>query len=166
MFQWVIYLPSIFRDLPWFSLSSHTRTQVKNASTVLGSFRFLQVTKIRAILKSHGTPCDFKIARKICIKWLRSMAPMTSDLSGFITTLTFFPQGMHLHTHTHMHTHTHPHTHGRRYISTASQMRSTWSTQKDSCSTINDSHLCVFSTFCTRFYNAEKTTKHSFWRWR
>ena len=99
------------------------------------------------------------------IKWLRSMAPMTSDFSGFITTLTFSRKAYTC-THTHMHTHTHPHTHGRRYILTASQMRSTWSTQKDSCSTINDSHLCVFSTFCTQFYGAEKTTKHSSWRWR
>ena len=61
----------------------------------------------------------------------------------------------------HMSTHTHTctHTHARRYTSTASQMQSTWSNQKDSCSTINDSHLCVISAFCTRFYGAEKTTK-------
>ena len=44
------------------------------------------------------------------IKWLRSMAPMTSDLSGFITTLTFFPQGIHLHTHTHACAHAPTHT--------------------------------------------------------
>ena len=95
------------------------------------------------------------------IKWLRSMAPMTSNLSGFITTLTFFPQGIHLHTHTCMRTRTRTHTDAvlpRRLLKCNRLDR----LKKDSCSTINDSHLWVFSTFCTRFYGAEKTTKHSF----
>ena len=55
-----------------------------------------------------------------------------------------FPQSTHIHAHTHAHTHTHMHR--RRGISAASQVKSTWSTRRDSCSTINDSHLCVSTT--------------------
>ena len=45
----------------------------------------------------------------LAIKWLRSMAPMTSVLPGFITTFTF-SRNAHTYTHTHLHTHTHVHT--------------------------------------------------------
>ena len=49
--------------------------------------------------------------RKGSIKWLRSMAPMTSVLSGFITTFTFSRKACtYTHTHTCMRTCTRTHT--------------------------------------------------------
>ena len=53
--------------------------------------------------------------RKGSIKWLRSMAPMTSVLSGFITTFTFSRKAP-THTHTGMHTRTRAHTRKPLYL--------------------------------------------------
>ena len=47
-----------------------------------------------------------KVEAYQAIKWLRSMAPMTSVLSGFITTFTFSRKA-YTYTHTHLHAHTH-----------------------------------------------------------
>ena len=87
-----------------------------------------------------------------CIKWLQSMAPMTSVLSWFITTLTSSRRAhTYTHTHTHMHTHTHAHTRTPLHLDGFSSEIDLIEPKRDSCSTINDSHLCVSVRFAHGF---------------
>ena len=86
----------------------------------------------------------------------------TDDQWSFLVhhDIDVFPQSTHSHTHAHMRTHTHAHTRAPLYLDG-------FSSEIDLIDPkgllFHDQRfpLVCFSTFCTRFYGAEKTTKHS-----